>query len=96
MINILFKKYKFEILIFLFSLILSIFVNYNSEVLDTIFFLREYKSIYHSEDYFINLTNINSTLPVLFNYIFYNFDNWAIIGFGVKFLFNFTSFISVY
>lgn len=92
----LFKKYKYEGLIFLFSLTLSILANYNSEVLDQIFIVREYNSIYHNEDYFINLFNISSTIPVLFNYIFYYLDNLTFIGLAIKFLFTLTSFMSVF
>lgn len=92
----LFKKYKYEGLIFLFSLTLSILANYNSEVLDQIFIVREYNSIYHNEDYFINLFNISSTIPILFNYIFYYLDNLTFIGLAIKFLFTLTSFMSVF
>lgn len=92
----LFKKYKYEGLIFLFSLTVSILANYNSEVLDQIFIVREYNSIYHNEDYFINLFNISSTIPVLFNYIFYYLDNLTFIGLAIKFLFTLTSFMSVF
>ena len=92
----LFKKYKYEGLIFLFSLTVSILANYNSEVLDQIFIVREYNSIYHNEDYFINLFNISSTIPILFNYIFYYLDNLTFIGLAIKFLFTLTSFMSVF